>query len=199
MSNSSDLEVIYCHPHPETWKGLFSRHFISANLTFLPSSESYGGSRDYHRQHPPSPSHCSTWIPTRTLNNLCTATTSDVATGFNQRKQLHRTICVAVDLTTAFNTVNHNVLLSLSKISRSTLPKATCRWLSNYIRGRQSVTSCRSVKSKAKIVHTGVTQGSKLLPSLFSFYLADMPRQPVKRICYADNITVWAAGVKIRN
>ena len=51
--------------------------------------------------------------------------TSDVATGFNQRKPPHRTICVDVDLTAAFDTVNHNVLLS--KIARSTLPEATCR------------------------------------------------------------------------
>ena len=124
--------------------------------------------------------------------------TSDIATGFNQRKPPHRTVCVAVDLTAAFNTVNHNVLLS--KIVRSTLPEATCRWLSNYLRGRQSVTSCRGVKSKARIVHTGVPQGSKMSPTLFSFfYLADMPRptEPVKRICNADGITVWASGVKI--
>ena len=123
--------------------------------------------------------------------------TSDIATGFNQRKPPHRTVCVAVDLTAAFDTVNHNVLLS--KIVRSTLPEATCRWLSNYLRGRQSVTSCRGVKSKARIVHTGVPQGSKMSPTVFSFYLADMPRptEPVKRICYADDITVWASGVKL--
>ena len=123
--------------------------------------------------------------------------TSDVATGVNQRKLPHRTVCVAVDLTAAFYTVNHNALLS--KIARSTLPEATCRWLSNYIRGRQSVTSSRGVKSKARIIHTGVPQGSKLSPTLFSFYIADMPRptEPVKRICYADNITVWASGVEI--
>ena len=53
--------------------------------------------------------------------------TSDVATCFNQRKPPHRTVCVAVDLTAAFDTVNHNALLS--KIARSTLPEATCRWL----------------------------------------------------------------------
>ena len=123
--------------------------------------------------------------------------TSDIATGFNQRKPPHRTVCVAVDLTAAFDTVNHNVLLS--KIVRSTLPEATCRWLSNYLRGRQSVTSCRGLKSKARIVHTGVPQGSKMSPTLFSFYLADMPRptEPVKRICYADDITVWASGFKL--
>ena len=46
--------------------------------------------------------------------------TSDIATGFNQRKPPHRIVCVAVDLAAAFDTVNHNVLLS--KIVRSTLP-----------------------------------------------------------------------------
>ena len=123
--------------------------------------------------------------------------TSDIATDFNQRKPPHRTVCVAVDLTAAFDTFNHNVLLS--KIVRSTLTEATCRWLSNYLRGRQSVTSCSGVKSNARIVYTGVPQGSKMSPTLFSFYLADMPRPTklVKQICYADDITVWASGVKL--
>ena len=123
--------------------------------------------------------------------------TNDVATGFNQRKPPHRTGCAAVDLTAEFDTVNHNAMLS--NIARSTLPEATCRWLSNYIRGSQSVTSSRGVKSEARIIHTGVPQGSKLSPTLFSFYIADMtrPTEPVKRICYADDITVWASGVEI--
>ena len=49
------------------------------------------------------------------------------------------------------------------------------------------------------IIHTGVPHGSKLSPRLFSFYISDMPRptEPVRRICYADDITVWASGVKI--
>ena len=48
-------------------------------------------------------------------------------------------------------------------------------------------------------VNTGVPQGSKLSPSLLSFYIADMPRptDPVKRVCYADDLTVWASGVNI--
>ena len=123
--------------------------------------------------------------------------TSDIATGFNQMKPPHRTVCVAVDLTEALDTVSHNVLLS--KIVRSTLSEATCRWLSNYLRGRQSVTRCRGVKSKARMVHTGSPQGSKMSPTLFSFFLADMsrPTKPVKRICYANDITVWASGVKL--
>ena len=53
--------------------------------------------------------------------------------------------------------------------------------------------------SSSRKVHTGVPQGSKLSPSLFSFYIADMPTptEPVKRVCYADDLTVWATGVTI--
>ena len=48
-------------------------------------------------------------------------------------------------------------------------------------------------------VNTGVPQGSKLSPSLFIFYIADMPRptEPVQRVCYADDLTVWDTGVNI--
>ena len=35
------------------------------------------------------------------------------------------------------------------------------------LRGRQSFTSCRGVKSKARIVHTGVPQGSEMSPTSF--------------------------------
>ena len=78
--------------------------------------------------------------------------TTYIATGFNQEKPPYRTVCVAVDLTAVFDTVSHNVLIST--ISGSTLPEVTSRWLSCYLRGRQAVTSCRKVKSTARIVHT---------------------------------------------
>ena len=46
------------------------------------------------------------------------------------------------------------------------------------------------IKSTSRKVNTGVPQRSKLSPSLFSFYIADMPRptDPVKRVCYADDL-----------
>ena len=116
--------------------------------------------------------------------------------GFNQRKPPDRTVCVAVDFSAAFDTVCHNNLLS--KINRSQLPPATARWLSCYLRGRQAKACFRGVNSTSRKVNTGVPQGSKLSPSLFSFYIADMsrPTDPVKPVCYADDLTVWASGVR---
>ena len=38
--------------------------------------------------------------------------TTDIETGFNQQKPPHRTVCVAIDLTAAFDTVSHDILLS---------------------------------------------------------------------------------------
>ena len=48
--------------------------------------------------------------------------TPDIAMGFNWRKPQDRTVCVAVDLSAAFDTVCHDSLLS--KINKSQLPPA---------------------------------------------------------------------------
>ena len=117
--------------------------------------------------------------PRHTTTSALLQLTTDIETGFNQRKPPHRTV--------------------ISMIAGSSLPPAITRWLSCYMRGRQAATSFRGTKSNTRIVRTGVPQGSKLSPPLFNYYIADMPRPtpPVKRVCYADDITVWATGPKI--
>ena len=86
-------------------KVLESLFLPTINKYFIPAQDQHG----FRREH----------FTTSTLLQL----TTDVAVGFNQRKPPDRTVCVAVDLSAAFDTVCHNSLLS--KINRSQLPPAT--------------------------------------------------------------------------
>ena len=189
------MQVFINHPYTEAWQGHLPRNFLPANLVPLPSRKSPGICALTHNQqiYPPCSRPTREHSTTSTLLQL----TTDIAVRFNQRKPPDRTVCVAVDLSAAFDTVFHNNLLSM--INRSQLPPATARWLSCYLRGRQAKTCFRGVKSPSRKVNTGVPQGYKLSPSLFHFYIADMPRptDPVKRDCHADDLTVWAPGVNI--
>ena len=85
--------------------------------------------------------------------------------------------------------MSHDILIS--KISGTSLPPAITRWMSCYLRGRQAVTSFRCNKSSTSIVRTGVPPVSKLSPSLFNYYITNMPRPtpPFKRVCYLGHIT----------
>ena len=49
------------------------------------------------------------------------------------------------------------------------------------------------------VVNVMLSLMSVMSPSLFSLYIADMPilTDPINRVCYADDLTVWASGVNI--
>ena len=188
------MEVFIDHPNTETGQGHLRRNFVSAYLASLPATKGLESRilPTIHKYLQPAPDQHGFRSDHSTSSALLQMTT-DIAMGFNQKKPPDRTICVAVDLSAAFDTVCRDNLLS--KINRSQLPPATARWLSCYLRGRQDKTCFRGVKSTSR----KVPQGSKLSQSLISFYIADMPRptEPVKRVCYTDDLTVWAMGVKI--
>ena len=140
------MEVVINHPYTDTWQGHLPRNFLPANLVNLPSSKSPGISVFTNNQQISHPGFRREHSTSSALLQL----TTDVAVGFNQRKPPDRTVCVAVDLSAAFDTVCHNNLLS--KINRSQLPPATARWLSCYLRGRQAKTCFRGVKSTSRKV-----------------------------------------------
>jgi hypothetical protein len=121
-----------------------------------------------------------------------------VASGFNQSKPPYRTVLVALDLTKAFDCVDHFELLS--KINNSSLPGTLKRWTSCYLRGRQACTIFRQNKSRARIVHCGVPQGSVISPALFNSYVADMPEptEDVTIVSYADDLSVFTTGANIQ-
>jgi hypothetical protein len=100
----------------------------------------------------------------------------DVCKGFNQNLPPDRTVLVQIDLSKAFDMVNHDKLLK--GLNDSDLPPHLKRWMNCYLRGRQSKVQFRNKTSTSRNVRTGVPQGAVTSPLLFSFYLANLPAPP---------------------
>ena len=137
-------------PDSQARQGLITRHLIQTHLAAMPSCQ---GSRGAHLTLYQRISLYQLKIntasgPRHSTTSALLQLTTDIETGFNQRKPPHRTVCVAIDLTAAFDTVSHDTLIS--KIVGSSLPPAITRWLSCYLRGRQAATSFRGTKSSTE-------------------------------------------------
>ena len=118
------------------------------------------------------------FIPRHSTTYALLQLTTDIETGFNQRKPPHRTMYVAINLTAALETVSRDTLIS--KITGLSLPPAIIQWLScSYLRGRQAATSFRCTKSSTRISTPArikrVTFPVQLLHSLYA--KADSPDQ----------------------
>ncbi|KAI5753538.1 hypothetical protein M8J77_001119 [Diaphorina citri] len=117
-----------------------------------------------------------------------------VTNGFNQRRPCQRTILVALDLSKAFDTVDHVVLLN--DILDTNITLRIKRWLFNYIKGRQTYVEFRNAKSKFRPLKQGVAQGGVISPLLFNLYLSKMPLPPpgITLVTYADDCSILASG-----
>ena len=99
-----------------------------------------------------------------------------IKTGLNKKKPVDRTVMVCIDLSKAFDTVNHEILIR--DIAALPLNGHLKRFLSAYLRGRQTFVEFRGIKSKFRKMRQGVPQGGVLSPTLFNLYMAGMPSPP---------------------
>ena len=101
---------------------------------------------------------------------------------------------VLIDLSSAFDTVDHQILLNRSRV-KCGISGLVLAWFESYLTTRQQIVNIDGTRSSPKILKWGVPQGSVLGPLLFSFYIS--PIEDIVRShgmllsSYADDSQVY--------
>jgi hypothetical protein len=104
------------------------------------------------------------------------------------------TILALLDLSAAFDTVDHNTLLQRLSVTYG-IGGTVLRWIESFLTGRSVVVYFADQQSTRSALTCGVPQGSVLGPLLFNLYTADVTRIVqsfrVNVHCYADDVQLY--------
>ena len=111
-----------------------------------------------------------------------------ISNGFNSDCY---TIGVFIDLSKAFDTVNHKILLK--KLENYGVKNQSLLWFKSYLTNRKQFILKESKDSKNNLITCGVPQGSILGPLLFLIYINDLylSSKVLNTILFADDTNLF--------
>ena len=116
---------------------------------------------------------------------------NDLLLSVNQQKT---SALILLDLSAAFDTIDHNILLTRLSSSYGITGQAL-NLISSYLSNRTQSVSVNNCTSAPSLIHTGVPQGSVLGPLLFSLYTSPISQlfvnSPVSYHLYADDTQLY--------
>ena len=110
----------------------------------------------------------------------------------------HASCAVIIDLSKAFDSVNHQILLH--KLYRYGIRGSTHQLLTSYLKNRTQYIQVNNIKSNICHINTGVPQGSIIAPLLFLIMINDLKNSTNMNVLnFADDTLLYTKISKTNN